>query len=124
MGATAMVYDHRNATPSGHFAGWHDRQTVMSAVHDTKCLLTLEKESDTFFAQTAIGITGGNVAAVASENLPDISSPTAVVTNSGALFVKDALVHISLSTLSRGDAGKVATGPSLISAARRTQRVP
>ena len=124
MGATAMVYDHWNATSSGHFAGGHDRQTVMPPVHDTKRRLTLEKEGDTFFAQTTTGIPGGNVAAVASENLPDIPSPTALVTNARALLVKDALVHISLSTLSRGDAGKIATGPSLISAARRTQRVP
>jgi hypothetical protein len=124
MGATAVVYDHWNAMCSGNFSGLHDRQTVTPGVHVSKCRLTLEKESDAFFTQTTIGVTGGNVTAVASENLSDVPSPTAVVTYSGALFVKDALVHISLSTPEPGGRWENSYRSFAISAARRTQRVP
>jgi hypothetical protein len=124
MSATAMVYDHENSMRSGNFSGVDDRQTIMPAVHVTKCRLTLEKERDAFFTQTTIGVTGDNVTAVASENLSDVPSPTAVVTNSGALFVKDALVHISLSTPEPGGRWENSYRSFAISAARRTQRVP
>jgi len=109
---------------SGDFSGSDDGQCDVPAAHVAKCRLTMEKESRTFLAETTMGVSGGDVTAVTSENLPDVPSPTTVVTNSRALFVKNTLVHISPSALSPGAAGKVATGPSLISAARPTQRVP
>ncbi len=101
-----MVYNHWSVIPSGNFTGGNDAQTGVAAVLVTKRCLALEKESHTFFAQTTIGVPGGNVTAVASENLSDVPSPTAVVTNSGALFVKNAVVHVSLSTLNFGSLGK------------------
>ncbi len=108
-------------TYSGNFPGVDDGQARVPAVHVTKRRLTLEQERRTFFAQTTMGGGGGHMAAIASGNLSDVPSPTALMTDSGALLVKNALVHISLSTPSLGVAGKIATDPSLISAARPTQ---
>ncbi len=71
-----------------------------------KRCVVLEKESSTFLAQATMGAAGGNMAAVASQDLSDVPSPTALMTNSAALFVKNALVHISLSTPSPGSLGK------------------
>ena len=83
-----------------------NRQGSTTAVTATKRCVVLEKESSTFLAQTTMGAAGGNMAAVASQDLSDVPSPTALMTDSGALFVKNALVHISLSTLSPGSLGK------------------
>ncbi len=93
-------------TGSGDFAGLDGAQTGMPAVGVTKLGLTLEEESHTFFAQATMGVPRGNVTAIASVNLSDVPSPTTVVTDSGPLFVKNARVHVSLSTRSLGSLGK------------------
>jgi len=57
----------------------------------------VEENGDTVIAQSPIGVAGKHVAAVATPNFSDVPSPTATVTRSRALLVKDAVVHISLS---------------------------
>ncbi len=106
VGPTAMIYDHWSAICSGNFSGLDDPQARVAGVLVTKLRPALEKESHTFFTEATMGVPGRYVTAVASENLSDVPSPTALMTNSGALFVKNARVHISLSTLSFGSLGK------------------
>jgi hypothetical protein len=123
MGPALMAYDHLSATLSGNVPVLYDGQPDVPAVDITERALTVEKNGDTFLAQTPIGVSGDHVPAVAAGDLSDVSPPTATMTRSGTLLVKNA-VHISLSTLKTGVTGKLATDCSLVSAARRTQGVP
>jgi hypothetical protein len=102
MGTTAMIDDHG----SGNFSGVDDAQAGLHAVRVAKRRLALEQERNAFLTEKAVGVAGCHVATVASEDLADVPPPTTLMTNSGALFVKNALVHFSLSTLRRGSLGK------------------
>jgi hypothetical protein len=66
-------------------------------VHVAGCTLAVEENGDAVFAQTPIGVARDHEATVATGNSSDVPSPTATVTGSGALLVKNVVVHISLS---------------------------
>jgi hypothetical protein len=69
----------------------------------------MEENGGAVFAQASIGVAGDHVAAGATRDFPDVPSPTATVTGSGALLVKNAVVHNFLSTPKTRVAGKIAT---------------
>jgi len=106
MGPALVVYDHLSASPSGNASVLHEGQPDVPTVDVTKRALTVEENSDTVLAETAIRGAGEHVPAIASEDFSDVPSPTATMTGSGALPVKNAVVHISLSTLQTRVTGK------------------
>jgi len=97
MGPSAMIYDHESATCSGNFSRRHTGQPDVPTVHVAGCTLAVEENGDAVFAQTPIGVAGEHEATFATGNFSDVPSPTATVTGSGALLVKNPVVHFSLS---------------------------
>ncbi len=59
--------------------------------------LTMEENGHAVLAQATAGIARNHVPAIATWDFPDDASPSAPMADSGALLVKDAGLHISLS---------------------------
>jgi hypothetical protein len=97
VGPSAMIYDHWSVTCSGNVSSRRAGQPDVPTVHVAGCTLAVEENGDAVFAQTPIGVARDHEATVATGNFSDVPSPTATVTGSGALLVKNAVVHISLS---------------------------
>jgi hypothetical protein len=97
MGPALMVYNQERATCSGNISCRHAGQPDVPTLHVAGRNLAVEEKGDAFFAQTTIRVASDHEATVATGNFSDVPSPTATVTGSGALLVKNAVVHISLS---------------------------
>jgi hypothetical protein len=78
----------------------------VSAPHITNGRLTFEENGDAVFTQSRRVIADNHVSAIAARDFSDVPPPTATVAHSGALLVKNVVVHISLSTLSTESLGK------------------
>jgi hypothetical protein len=109
MDPAPMVYNQGRATCSGNFLLLRVGQPDVPTLVVTDRTLSVEENGDAVLAQTAIGVARDHVPALAAGDFSDVPSPTTTVTGSGALLAKNAVLHISLSTLKTWVAGKIAT---------------